>query len=180
MRRLGITPSQTIGPFFHMRMPAPRSHQLVALDTVDRIRIEGRVLDGAQHAIDDALIELWQADREGRYAHPIDRWPLDQGAFTGFGRACTVGGTYRFDTLKPGSEGVQAPHLSLTIFACGMLRHLCTRMYFPDEVEANAKDPLLSSVPPERRGTLIATFDGTIYRFDIVLQGERETVFLAV
>jgi protocatechuate 3,4-dioxygenase alpha subunit len=184
------TPSQTVGPFFSLGLirdtrpvtaqAAPHRPQHVLVDDgVDgeRISVEGLVFDGAGAPIDDALIELWQADAMGRYGGL---------GFMGFGRAATTAdGTYTFETIKPGSAqapdgGTQAPHLNVTVFARGMLLHAFTRMYFSDDDPA-ARDPLLSRVDPARRQTLIgqrSERDGRIvYRWDIHLQGDRETVF---
>src|SRR5205085_5913273 len=156
-----------------------------------RIAIEGRVIDGDRAAVPDAVIELWQANAAGRYNHPDDTQsdkPLDP-RFHGFGRAATDGdGRFRFTTIKPGpvpgrGNALQAPHISVAIFARGMLIHLYTRIYFADE-PANAGDPLLSSIEdPAVRGTLLARADPVnpaLYRFDIVLQGDNETAFLDV
>jgi protocatechuate 3,4-dioxygenase alpha subunit len=160
-----------------------------------RIRIEGRVLDGDRKHIEDALVELWQADSSGRYHHPADNRddaPLDPG-FAGFGRCASdfQTGAYSFLTIKPGpvphpDGGMQAPHISLTIQARGMLNPTFTRLYFDDESAANDSDPVLQSVPATRRTTLIAeTVDGDAssvptYRFDICYQGDDETVFFDV
>lgn len=169
-----ITPSQTVGPFFGVGLPFERSEQVVAPDTPGAIRIEGQVLDGNGDPVTDALVEIWQADEQGCYKSP------------GFGRCRTDGeGAFSFITLKPGAvktpDGkLQAPHLNLTVFARGLLRHLVTRMYFPDEPSANAADPVLDLVKPERRQTLIARSDGKVLHFDIRLQGENETVFFAI
>jgi protocatechuate 3,4-dioxygenase alpha subunit len=146
-----------------------------------RIRLEGRVLDGDGEVVPDALIELWQADAEGRYNHPADpRGAADPG-FSGFGRAGTDdAGRWWFDTIKPGPHGSGAPHINVIVFARGLLDRLLTRFYFSDEA-ANADDPLLGSLPPDRRATLVAERaeegEAVTYRIDIVLQGEGETVF---
>src|SRR5690606_27162064 len=152
----------------------------------ERIRIEGRVLDGDGQPVDDAMIEIWQADPQGRYAHPADA--RGNKAFRGFGRCGT--GTdadkrFVFDSVKPGAvDGQQAPHVSVIVFMRGLLSHLYTRVYFADEAAANARDPVLLSVPAERRATLVAERrdDGgvAVYRFDIHMQGDRETVFFDV
>jgi protocatechuate 3,4-dioxygenase alpha subunit len=153
----------------------------------ERIRIEGRVLDGDRLPIPDAMIEIWQANAAGRYNHPTDGrdLPLDP-QFTGFGRAGTdTHGSYWFETIKPGAvpfddRRLQAPHICVTVFARGLLNHLYTRLYFADDA-ATADDPVLQLVPAARRATLLAQpakLDGiTVYRFDIVLQGVGETVF---
>lgn len=186
----GQTPSQTVGPFFAIGL-APRQYGYpftsiasgeVADDRVagEHIRIVGRVLDGAGVAITDAMVEIWQADAEGRYAGPGANT-----GFSGFGRQGTGSdpqNRFIFDTVKPGSvDGAQAPHLTVVVFMRGLLTHAYTRLYFSDECEANASDPVLQSVPEERRSTLIAqraeTASGTVYRYDIRMQGEGETVF---
>jgi protocatechuate 3,4-dioxygenase alpha subunit len=191
------TPSQTAGPYFAYAL-APEQYgypfasiaggTLVRSDTDgERIRIEGRMLDGEGQPICDALIEIWQADAQGRYAHPAD--PRSSNAsFRGFGRVGT--GTdpdnrFVFETVKPGSvDGIQAPHINVTVLMRGLLLHAYTRLYFSDETAANAKDPVLASIPTNRRDTLIAqreqTAGGVVYRFDIHMQGQRETVFFDV
>jgi protocatechuate 3,4-dioxygenase alpha subunit len=197
MAKLGQTPSQTVGPYFAYGLtPEQYGYDLksiansdVATDdaTGDRIRIEGRVFDGEGQPIPDAMIEIWQADGEGRYAHPADGRATNSG-FKGFGRCGT--GTDRqhrfwFETVKPGSiDGRQAPHISVAVFMRGILTHAYTRIYFADESAANAADPVLALVPPERRHTLIASREAgsgaAVYRFDIHMQGDRETVFFDV
>jgi len=188
------TPSQTVGPYFAYGLTPEQygyafssiAGGVLAAEDVDgeRIRIEGRVLDGAGDAVSDAMVEIWQADGQGRYAHPAD--PRSSNArFQGFGRVGTgtdPGQRFVFETVKPGPLGDgQAPHVNLVLFLRGLLSHAYTRIYFSDEVEANESDPVLAAVPAERRATLIAARDesgGTpLYRFDIHLQGDRETVF---
>jgi len=145
------------------------------------------VLDGAGDPVPDALVETWQADPQGRFAHPDDpRGPADQG-FRGFGRCPTdARGRWAIVTLKPGplpapDGGVEAPHIDVSVFARGLLHRLVTRIYFPDEPDANAADPLLCSIPdPDARARLVATADGHGLRFDIRLQGAQETPFLAI
>jgi protocatechuate 3,4-dioxygenase, alpha subunit len=190
------TPSQTVGPYFTMRLSGEGENVLTTPEALgERIRIEGRVLDGDRNHIEDALIELWQADSAGRYHHPADDRtdaPLDP-AFNGFGRCASdfQTGDYFFLTVKPGpvphpDGGMQAPHISLTIQARGMLDPTFTRVYFEDEPGANAEDPVLKSVPERRRSTLIAALaesgDSSVptYRFDIRYQGDDETVFFDV
>jgi protocatechuate 3,4-dioxygenase alpha subunit len=191
------TASQTVGPYFHYALtPEPYGRPgiaggvLVSGDTPgERVRVEGRVLDGAGQPMPDAMVEIWQANAAGRYNHPADRREeavLDPG-FRGFGRLGTdAQGAFSFETVKPGpvpgrGNTLQAPHINLVLFARGMLDHAFTRIYFSDEAEANADDPVLSAVEEARRGTLVAarqeTPGGTVYRFDIRLQGEAETVF---
>ena len=185
---LSPTPSQTVGPFFHIGLP-DQSAELVSPDDPDAIRVVGTVFDGEGEQVPDALIEIWQANRAGRYAHPEDtreELALEDG-FDGFGRAGTdEEGTFEFTTVKPGvvpgRGGVpQAPHIELSIFARGLLKRLATRIYFPDEAEANAADPVLSSIEdPEERATLVAVEDNGALRFDIRLQGDRQTAFFDV
>ena len=183
------TPSQTVGPFFHIGLPADGQEVLVATDDRGAIRIEGTVIDGEGEPVSDALIEIWQANEAGRYAHPEDdreELPLDDG-FSGFGRCSTDGsGRYSFVTLKPGrvpaaGGALQAPHIEVSVFARGLLKRLVTRIYFPDEEAANREDPALAAIEdPELRSTLVAVREEDVYRFDIHLQGERETAFFDV
>jgi protocatechuate 3,4-dioxygenase alpha subunit len=193
----GLTPSQTVGPYFAYGLtPGSKyewndafSNDLVTPDaTGDRVRIAGQVFDGDGAVIPDAMLEIWQADGQGRYANPRDTRALPNAAFKGFGR-CGAGakGEFVFDTIKPGivpdPDGKpQAPHILLAVFARGMLLHLYTRIYFDDEAEKNAADPVLALVPAERRATLIAKRDAgsATYRLDIHLQGDNETVFFDV
>jgi protocatechuate 3,4-dioxygenase alpha subunit len=176
--RLGQTPSQTIGPFFHFSLPWDGGADLVGVHQGNRvIEISGRVLDGAGEPVGDALLEIWQADPAGVYGGSED--------FVGFGRCATdAAGRYRFRTLFPGPTpapggGAQAPHVALGILARGLLKRLATRIYFEDG-EGHAEDPVLALVPAERRWTLMARRRGADYHFDIALQGERETVFFDV
>jgi protocatechuate 3,4-dioxygenase, alpha subunit len=182
-----LTPSQTVGPYFAMRLPWPEGPFVVPAGTEGAITIIGRLFDGAGNIIPDGLIETWQADPDGRFAHPDDsRGPVPGGyrEFRGFGRCETsLDGSYRIVTLKPGplpfGDGrAEAPHIDVSVFARGMLDRSVTRIYFPDEAEANTADPVLSAVPAERRHTLIAVpADDGLLRFDIHMQGEAETVF---
>lgn len=188
---LGQTPSQTAGPFFHYMLTPEQSGYAyrslagprIADESAEgsRVRISGTIFDGQGLALADALVELWQADARGRYAHPADG-RASNASFTGFGRcASDAKGVFAFDTVKPGAIGDgQAPHVSLIIFARGGQNHLYTRVYFEDEAAANATDPVLVSVPEDRRATLIATRVAGGYHLDIRLQGERETVFFDV
>jgi len=192
-----LTPSQTAGPYFAYGLVPQQygyphgdiaSAQVGGEDTNgERIRIEGQVLDGNGDAVHDAMIEIWQADAQGRYAHPADpRRP--NSAFHGFGRTSTGTDPQRrfwFDTVKPGApDKGQAPHVNLIVFMRGMLVHAYTRIYFSDEAEANTSDPVLGAVPAARRATLVArreeTPRGVVYHFDVHMQGERETVFFDV
>lgn len=183
----GVTPSQTIGPFFHDALLDRDYSKLVAEDHPEAITLVGTVFDGAGDPVPDAMVEVWQAHPSGRFAHPEDgreELPLEEG-FEGFGRSGTQDGGFRFVTLKPGpvpgerEDEEQAPHLAVSVFARGLLKRVVTRVYFPDERERNANDPVLRSIGDERlRETLIATAerDG-VYRFDVHLQGERQTAF---
>jgi protocatechuate 3,4-dioxygenase, alpha subunit len=189
----GQTPSQTVGPYFTMRLSGEGDNVLTSAETVgERIRIEGAVFDGDRTHIEDALVELWQADAAGRYHHAADLH-ADDSAFTGFGRCASdfATGAYSFLTIKPGpvphpNGGLQAPHLSVTIQARGMLNPTFTRIYFADETAANDIDPVLLSAPGSRRSTLIAAriedagSSTPTYRFDIRYQGDDETVFFDV
>ena len=190
------TPSQTVGPFFaygltpeqygYTEMSSVASGTMASDETEGTlIRVEGRVFDAEDTVVPDAMIEIWQADAQGRYAHPADSRSSNAG-FTGFGRTGT--GTdpenrFIFETVKPGPIGDgQAPHLNVIVFMRGMPLHAFTRIYFSDETSANDADPLLRSVPEERRQTLIGERqDGPgrgVYVFDVHLRGEQETVFL--
>ena len=177
----GLTPSQTVGPFFAFGLPFEGGERLVERDG---LWITGSVYDGAGDPVGDALVEIWQANRAGRYNHPEDtrvELPVDED-FVGFGRSATgEQGEFRFYTVKPGATAPHAPHINVIVLARGLLRHLFTRIYFPDEEEANAGDPLLSSIEDRAvRDTLIARPDEGGLRFDIHLQGERQTAFLDV
>jgi len=199
------SPSQTAGPYVHIGL-IPRQagfdifatnygNLLTGPDTKgERISIEGRVIDGAGAPLRDALVEIWQANAAGRYAHPADRQdkPLDE-SFRGWGRAGSdfETGKFHFVTIKPGAVAGRrgyrpmAPHVSFWIVARGINIGLSTRMYFSDEAAANAADPVLNLIdPPERRKTLVAQREvrgsDVVYVFDIHLQGERETVFFDV
>jgi protocatechuate 3,4-dioxygenase, alpha subunit len=194
----GITPSQTVGPFFKYGLTPNGQYEwndaftgnLITPDASgERIRIEGRVFDGEGAPVPDAMLEIWQADAQGRFADPQDKRALPNAKFRGFGRSGTdANGTFVFDTIKPGSvpdpDGKpQAPHVLLVVFARGMLRHLYTRIYFADEA-SNAGDPVLALVPAERRATLIAARESgngnAVYRLDLHLQGQAETVFFDI
>jgi protocatechuate 3,4-dioxygenase alpha subunit len=184
----GLTPSQTVGPFFHGGLLYRNLNVLVTTDTQgQRIRIEGCVYDGDRAPVPDAMVEIWQANAQGRYHHPADQRPIPlDPAFLGFGRSDTdETGSFWFETVKPGpvpfqADTLQAPHISVAVFARGLLDRLMTRIYFEDE-DANHADPVLRRVPPDRRATLLAKprpVDGkVVYRFDIILQGGGETVF---
>jgi protocatechuate 3,4-dioxygenase, alpha subunit len=199
MTKLKQTPSQTVGPYFAYGL-APQQYgygdalRAIAGGTIaapevpgQRIRIEGQVFDGAGKAIGDAMIETWQADSLGRYAHPADSRGSNSD-FKGFGRFGTgteADSKFIFDTIKPGAvEAGSAPHVNVIVTMRGMLLHTFTRIYFSDEAAANDRDPVLNAVPVDRRGTLIAkrheTDGRVVYRFDIHMQGPDETVFFDV
>jgi protocatechuate 3,4-dioxygenase alpha subunit len=198
MDRQLLTASQTVGPFFSIGLlyeDACRNVLVQPETNGERIRVEGRVIDGDGVPVPDALIEIWQANASGRYAHPADQGPapLDP-TFVGFGRTGTdVDGYYWFETIKPGAvpfnqDTLQAPHICVTIFARGLLNHMVTRLYFADEL-TNTTDPVLCCVPEERRPALLAQrapagSDSTtgpgataVYNFDVIMQGEGETPF---
>ena len=190
----GVTPSQTVGPFLAIGLPWPDGPFVVSPETSGAVIISGQVIDGSGTPVPDALVETWQADPDSRFDHPDDprgaARPAEAG-FRGFGRSATDGdGNYQICTLRPGplpypGGGSEAPHLDVSVFARGLLDRVVTRIYFPDEAAANAADPVLSAIAdPARRSTLIAVADpgkpGIAFRFDIRLQGERETVFFDV
>jgi protocatechuate 3,4-dioxygenase alpha subunit len=182
------TPSQTVGPFLSIGLPWAEGEYVVPEGTPGAFRLGGSIYDGAGELVPDALIETWQADPAGRFADLHGHGgPSELEGFRGFGRSGYEegDGTWSVYTVKPGPvpwlDGrMQAPHIDVSVFARGMLHRQVTRIYFADEEEANAADPVLGAVPAERRSTLLAqpTDDG--YRFDIRLQGPDETVFFAV
>jgi protocatechuate 3,4-dioxygenase alpha subunit len=202
----GLTPSQTIGPFLAIGLPWPDGPDVVDPATEGAITISGRVLDGAGEPVPDALVETWQAAPDGSFAHPDDPRGGDvhgRGApgggdapggagpaFRGFGRSATdPDGRYHIVTLRPGAVpapggGSQAPHLDVSVFARGLLDRVVTRIYLADDEAANAADPVLATVPADRRGTLVATpepgGEPGRFRFDIRLQDPQETVFFDV
>jgi protocatechuate 3,4-dioxygenase alpha subunit len=185
----GLTPSQTSGPFLSIGL----LRDFVTPHVVDRadpraIVVSGLLLDGAGEPVPDGLVETWQAGPGGRYAHPADARtdpPLEDG-WLGFARSGTApDGRFELVVVKPGpvpwpGGGMQAPHLEVGILARGLQKRLVTRMYFPDEVQANAADPVLSALGELQRETLVARGSGRELRFDIVLQGAGETTFFAV
>jgi protocatechuate 3,4-dioxygenase, alpha subunit len=191
---LALTPSQTVGPFLHIGLAAadlPGSvvgPNVVPPDTPDRVVISGFVVDGDGAGLPDALVETWQADPTGRFASAEGGLAATAvPGFVGFGRAATgQDGGYAIATVKPGrlptgDGGYEAPHLTVSVFARGLLDRVVTRIYFADEEAANATDPVLASLPePERAATLMATPTAEGYRFDVYLQGERETIFFDV
>jgi protocatechuate 3,4-dioxygenase alpha subunit len=183
---LQLTPSQTVGPFYSIGLTWEDGPFVVPEGADGAFWLRGRVTDGDGEPVPDALVETWQADPEGRYAHPDD--PRGAAlAFRGFGRSSTdAGGEFAIHTVKPGpvagpGGATQAPHIAMSVFARGLLNRVVTRVYFPDEDELNGVDPVLESVDEGRRATLIAApADGGGYRFDVRLQGADETVFFAV
>lgn len=179
------TSSQTVGPYLKIGFLALAAAAL-APDKAsgERVSLQGRLLDGDAKPVNDGVLELWQANAHGKYASPEDAQdkPVEPG-FRGFGRVLTgADGGFRFTTVKPGrvpgpGGALQAPHLVVTVFMRGMLKHLQTRIYFPEE-PANADDPVLKLVPPDRRLTLIARRAGAgALEWNIILQGQDETVF---
>jgi len=182
------TPSQTVGPYFAIGLPFDVGPLAVPEGTPGAIRITGTIYDGAGVPIPDFLLETWQADPEGRFADTYGYGEVSElPGFRGFARYGLEDGDGTFDilTVKPGlvpglGDTVQAPHIDVSVFARGMLHRSVTRIYFADETEANATDPVLARVPVDRRGTLLATPTDDGYRFDIRFQGADETVFFDV
>jgi protocatechuate 3,4-dioxygenase alpha subunit len=186
--QLGITPSQTVGPFFAIGLPWAGGPHAVPEGTPGAVWLRGRVTDGAGEPVPDALIETWQADPSGVYHHPDDpRAGAAAEAFRGFARCGTDDdGGYAILIIKPGQVpgpdgSTQAPHVAMSVLARGLLDRVVTRVYFADEAGANDADPVLRLIDdPEARSSLLAAPDGDGYRFDIRLQGEHETVFFAI
>ena len=182
MAELACTPGQTAGPFFGLGLPYPGDSQLVGDAVPGAVELHGTVYDGAGAGIPDALVELWQPDGAGRIPRAAGSLRRDGTTFTGWGRAATdADGRYRFTTVTPGAASAGGPpFFAIAVFARGLLHRLFTRAYLPDGDPA--ADPLLSNVAPERRDTLLCITESasgrTQYRFDIHLQGTRETVFL--
>jgi protocatechuate 3,4-dioxygenase alpha subunit len=182
----GVTPWQTVGPFFHFALPYDEGSAVAGASRVGAIRLHGYVYDGQGKGLPDALLEIWQADESGSFVDEpgIFMAPADDG-FRGFGRSATdEDGHYTFRTVKPTGVptedgAAQAPHIAVSVFARGMLRRAVTRVYFDDSPE-NESDPLLSSLDEARAATLVAVSDDGGYRFDVRLQGDDETVFLDV
>lgn len=177
------TPGQTIGPFFGYALPYEGDADLVPPGSPGSIRLHGWVYDGAGNPIPDALIEIWQTDAAGNVPQAEGSLHRDGWTFTGWGRAATdLNGHYTFSTVLPGASEKgkapsAAPFFGVTVFARGLLDKLHTRIYLPEHA-ANAGDPLLGSLSEDERATLVATADATGLRFDIHLQGDRETTFL--
>lgn len=182
---LFATGNQTVGPYLHIGLDWLVTRNIGGRGVKgERVTVSGRLLDGDGVGVGDGLIEIWQANSHGKYAHPEDRQakPLERG-WRGFGRIPTdANGAFRFNTIKPGRVPgphgkLQAPHLVVSVFMRGLLKHLATRMYFPDE-PANAEDPVLTLVPALRRATLIAKRKAKgALEWNIFLQGRDETVF---
>jgi protocatechuate 3,4-dioxygenase, alpha subunit len=166
------TPSQTVGPFFAIGLPWPDGPDVVPAGTEGAIWLRGRVLDGDREPIPDALVETWQADPDGRY---------ETAGFRGFGRCPTDDdGAWAIRTVKPGAVGDQAPHVAVSLFARGLLNRVVTRIYFDDEPDANAADPVLAPLDEAARATLIAVRGADGYGFDMRIQGPDETAFFSV
>jgi protocatechuate 3,4-dioxygenase alpha subunit len=187
--RLGLTPSQTVGPFLSIGLIWEDGPDVVSPDAPGAIEIHGFLYDGDGQPVSDGLVETWQADADGRFGHPDDPRGTTEptpASFRGFGRSATDGdGHWRVRTVKPGplptaSGTTQAPHIDVSVFARGLLDRLVTRIYFPDEAPANNTDPVLTGIDSSRRSSLVAIPDGDRLRFDIHLQGSDETVFFDV
>jgi protocatechuate 3,4-dioxygenase alpha subunit len=186
---LGLSPSQTVGPYLSIALLRdPITPELVDPGDPRAVVLRGTLLDGAREPVTDGMIEIWQANAAGRYAHAADDrtdLALEDG-FLGFGRCSTVdNGTFEFVTVKPGQVpwpggGLQAPHIEVGVFARGLLKRAVTRIYFPDAEEANAADPVLSRLDEVARSTLVAVAEDGGLRFDIRLQGPGQTTFFAV
>ncbi|MFJ6078873.1 protocatechuate 3,4-dioxygenase subunit alpha [Pseudarthrobacter sp. NPDC092419] len=181
MNKLVPTPGQTVGPFYGYALPFAKDSELLAAGSPGSISLQGTVYDGAGQPIPDAILEIWQPDAEGKVVQRTGSLVRDGYTFTGWGRSA-VGNTgqFTFTTVNPGpTEPGAAPFISVAVFARGLMNRLFTRVYLPEDQAALAKDPLLSSLEPERRSTLIARrgADGGL-TWDIRLQGEGETVFL--
>lgn len=179
-RDLTATPGQTIGPFFGYALPYDRDNELVPPGRADAVRLHGTVRDGSGQPVPDALLEMWQLDPSGAVVQQEGSLRRDGWTFTGWGRAATDdSGHYSFSTLEPGAETGRAAFFAITVFARGLTNRLFTRAYLPHDQEALAMDPLLASLDADERQTLVVTADEHGYEFDVVLQGERETVFLS-
>jgi protocatechuate 3,4-dioxygenase alpha subunit len=183
-----VTPSATVGPYLAIGLTWPDGAWAAAEGTDGGVWIRGRVFDGAGDLVPDAMVETWQADPDGGFPSPEDpRGPSSYPGFRGYARVPTIDppGEFAIHTLKPGrvpdgEGGLQAPHIDVSLFARGLLDRVVTRIYFADEAEANAEDPVLQALPEERRGTVVAQQTDDGYRLDIHLQGDVETVFFAL
>ena len=193
MTEYGITASQTVGPFLKIGLVREGQEYVVPKNTNGALKVQGRVYDGEGKPVPDAMIEIWQANVHGKYNHPEDLSDAELvKGFNGFGRSCTdEEGCFFFVTVKPGrvaglGNTLQAPHMAINVFARGMLKQQVTRLYFSDEIHANSEDPVLNSIEDaEVRDTLVASKvddqNGmTCYKFNIHLQGEKETAFFNV
>ena len=193
MTEYGITASQTVGPFLKIGLVREGQEYVVPKNTNGALKVQGRVYDGEGKPVPDAMIEIWQANVHGKYNHPEDLSDAELvKGFNGFGRSCTdEEGCFFFVTVKPGrvaglGNTLQAPHMAINVFARGMLKQQVTRLYFSDEINANSEDPVLNSIEDaEVRDTLVASKvddqNGmTCYKFNIHLQGEKETAFFDV
>jgi protocatechuate 3,4-dioxygenase, alpha subunit len=186
--KLGVTPSQTVGPYFAIGLTWDDGAYAAREGTQGAFWIRGGIYDGNGDPVPDAVVETWQADADGRFAHPDDpRGAVDWGEFRGLGRSGTDDeGRYAIHTIKPGpvpgpNGTTQAPHIDVTVMSRGMLARVVTRIYFPEEEAANTADPVLSSLPATAASeTLIATKTDDGYSFDVHLQGEKETVFFDI
>ncbi len=167
---LPLTPSQTVGPYFAIGLARRPEHELVPSGSDGAVALSGTVLDGDGAPVPDAMVEIWQADPSGAYV-----------AGFGWGRSGTdEDGRYSFVTVKPGPVEGQAPHLVMLVFMRGLLKPVLTRVYFPDEAEANAADPVLAGVPEQQRARLVAAADGDALRFDLRMQGGEQTPFFTL
>jgi protocatechuate 3,4-dioxygenase alpha subunit len=182
----GLTPSQTVGPFLHLVLADPAAAEVVAVGAPGAVVIGGRVLDGAGDPVPDAVVETWQAGPEGEADEVVQHPAASPFAPSWFGRCPTdADGRWTVRTAKPGrlatyADQTQAPYVWVSVFARGLLDRVVTRLYFADEPDANATDPVLTNVPLERRARLIAAVAPDGYRLDIVLQGDDETPFFSV
>ena len=193
MTEYGITASQTVGPFLKIGLVREGQEYVVPKNTNGALKVQGRVYDGEGKPVPDAMIEIWQANVHGKYNHPEDLSDAELvKGFNGFGRSCTdEEGCFFFVTVKPGrvaglGNTLQAPHMAINVFARGMLKQQVTRLYFSDEIHANSEDPVLNSIDDaEVRDTLVASKVNDengipCYKFNIHLQGEKETAFFDV
>jgi protocatechuate 3,4-dioxygenase alpha subunit len=187
MTALPLTPSQTVGPYLSMGLRWPNGPYVVPEGTPNSFWLRGRVIDGNGDPVVDALVETWQADPDGKFPDGLrEKTSLTLPHFRGLGRSETVDGEYAILTVKPGrlpdgAGGQQAPHLDVSVFARGLLNRVVTRLCFADEPEANAQDPVMAGLPDDvDRSSLLLQPSDDGYRLDIVLQGDRETVFFTV
>src|SRR5689334_4014157 len=184
--QFGTTPSATVGPYLAIGLTWPDGVWAAEEGTEGGFWIRGRVYDGADQLVPDAMIETWQADPDGGFPSPEDpRGASSYPGFRGYARSQTITGEYQVFTLKPGrvpdgEGGLQAPHIDVSLFARGILDRVVTRIYFADEAGANADDVVLRGLTDDQRATLIAAPSDDGYRIDFYLQGDRETVFFAV